>query len=224
MKNNYFKFIFLPILMIGLLFSFSACGDDEKDEVKDETLYQCVLENLPAIEVGESLLKGYWIETSEKKCFYGGLSKTVGDNIYYERMYEKQYTTYDINDFSRDYNESEGVKNALSSFVLMQNGDCDYLSQYRMYYILDNSPSFQMRGYWCYLNNGFIHVVIINKQEYSDDEEINIDYKIISFDGDEMTLRQMGEYMVVDKVFKRFDIETVNQALAKEKEMLDKDL
>lgn len=223
MKNNYFKFIFLPIVMIGLLFSFSACGDDEKDEVKDDTLYQCVVENLPAIDVDKSRLKGYWIETSEKVCIYGGLSKTVGDNIYYERMYENQYTTYDINNFSRDYNGGEGVENALGSFVLMQNGDYDYLSRYRMYYLSDNSPSFSMRGIWVYLNNGIIHVVIVNKQQYSDDEVINIDYKIISFNGDEMTLRIMEKNTVIDRVFKRFDIETVNQALEKEKEMLDKE-
>ena len=210
---------FLPIF-IGLLLSFVACGDEEKEEVSDNISYEYEVQDLPAIKVDKSRLKGYWIEISKKESVYGGLYKTVEDKIYYQRMYYTQYTTYDINDFSRDYNESEGLKNALSSFVLMQNGDCDYLSQYRMYYLLDNSPSFAMRGYWCYLDNGIIHVVIFNKQEYSDDEEINIDYKIISFDGDEMTLRQMEGCMVVDKVFKRFDIETVNQALAKEKETL----
>ena len=221
MKNNYFKFIFLPILMIGLLFSFSACGDEEKDEVKDETSYQYEVQNLPAIEVDKSRLKGYWIETSKKECVYGGQSKTVGDKIYYEHIFYNIYTTYDINDFSRDYNGEEGVENALKSFVLMQNGDCDYLGQYRMYYITDNSPSFSMRGSWGYIGNGIIHVVLVDRQQSSDDVVINIDYKIISFNGDEMTLRMMEESTVIDRVFQRFDIETVNQALAKEKEMLD---
>lgn len=212
---------FLPIF-IGLLLSFAACGDDEKEEVNNEPLYQYEVQNLPAIEVDKSRLKGYWIETSKKECVYGGLSKTVGDNIYYERIFYKLYTTYDINDFSRDYNGEEGVENALSSFVLMQNGDYDYLSQYRMYYISDNSPAFSMRGYWGYIGNGIIHVVLVDRQQYSDDVVINIDYKIISFNGDEMTLRMMEENTVIDRVFQRFDIETVNQALAKEKEMLDK--
>lgn len=212
---------FLPIF-IGMLLSFAACGDDEKDEVKDETLYQCVVQDLPAIEVDKSRLKGYWIETSEKECVYGGLSKTVGDNIYYEHRYEKKYTTYDINNFSRDYNGGEGFENAWSSFVLMQNGDCDFLSQYRMYYLLDNSPSFSMRGYWWH-DNGIIHVFLVNKQQHSDDVVINLDYKIISFNDDEMTLRQMEKNTVIDMVFKRFDIETVIQALAKEKKMLDKE-
>lgn len=214
---------FLPIF-IGLLLSFAACGDEEKEEVKDETLYQYEVQNLPAIDVNISRLKGYWIETSEKVCIYGGLSKTVGDNIYYERLYEKRCTTYDINDFSHDYNGGEGFENAWRSFMLMPNGDCDDLYQYRMYYLKDNSPSFSMRGYWGgYINDGIIHVVIVNKQQYSDDEVINIDYKIISFNGDEMTLRIMEKSTVIDRVFKRFDIETVNQVLEKEKEMLDKE-
>lgn len=213
---------FLPIF-IGLLLSFAACGDEEKEEVSDNISYEYEVQNLPAINVDKSRLKGYWIETSKKECFYGGPSKTVGDNIYYHRMYTPQYTTYDINDFSRDYNGGEGVENALSSFVLMKNGDCDYMSQYRMYYLLDNSTSFSMRGFWNYLDNGIIHVVIFNKQEYSDDEEINIDYKIISFDGEEMTLRLTDGSTVVDRVFKKFDIETVNEILEKEKETLEKE-
>lgn len=211
---------FLPIF-IGLLLSFAACGDEEKEEVNNEPLYQYEVQDLPAIEVDKSRLKGYWIETSKKECVYGGQSKTVVDKIYYEHIFYNIYTTYDINDFSHDHNGEEGVKNAWSSFVLMQNGDCDDLSQYRMYYISDNSPSAAMRGSWGYIGNGIIHVVLVDRQQSSDDVVINIDYKIISFNGDEMTLRMMEENTVIDRVFQRFDIETVNQALAKEKEMLD---
>lgn len=208
---------FLPIF-IGLLL-FAACGDEEKEEVNDTPLYEYEVKDLPAVVVEQSHLDGYWIEVSKKEYLYTGKFQYIGDRIFYERMIETS-TTYDINDFSRDYNGGEGVENALSSFVLMKNGDCDYMSQYRMYYLLDNSTSFSMRGFWNYLDNGIIHVVIVDKQQYSEDKVINIDYKIISFDGDEMTLRQMGEHMVVDEVFKRFDIERVNQVLKQEKETL----
>lgn len=220
MKNNYFKFIFLPILMIGLLFSFSACGDDEKDEVKDETLYQYEVQDFPAIEVKGSQLDGCWIETKCKKCFYGGKSQTVGDRIYYEKLIETQSTTYDINDFSFDSNRVEGIENAWSSFVFMQNGDCDYLSQYRKHYLF--SPSFEMGGHWTYLYNGIINVHLVDKQQYSEDREWDEKYKIISYKEDEMTLRQIGvgENNVYDKVFRKFDIESVNAMLDKEKENL----
>ena len=223
MKNNYFKFIFLPILMIGLLFSFSACGDDEKDEVKDETLYQYEVQDFPAIEVKGSQLDGCWIETKCKKCFYGGKSQTVGDRIYYEKMIETQSTTYDINDFSFDSNRVEGIENAWSSHIIMPDGGYDYLSDYRMYYLFkDESYWSTLSGHWTYLYNGIINIHLVDRQQYSEDREWDEKYKIISYKEDEMTLRQIGvgEKNVYDKVFRKFDIESVNAMLDKEKENL----
>lgn len=238
MKNNYFKFIFLPILMIGLLFSFSACGDDEKDEVKDETLYQYEVQDFPAVVVEKYHLDGYWIEVSSKECNYGGKSKKVGDRICFEKMYTTYTNTFDINDFSYDYEDPnpsrEDVKyNAWSSHIITPDGEYDYLSNYRMCYLFkDMYPSSRwstLSGNWYYLN-GIIHVHIVDKQQYSEDREWDEEYKIISYKGNEMTLREMIEYespllssSVVDKVFKKFDIESVNAMLDKEKENLDKE-
>lgn len=206
---------FLPIF-IGMLLSFAACGDEEKEEVNNEPLYQYEEKDLPAIVINKSQLDGYWIEVSSEGRYYAGKSQTIGDRIYHERMYDKRSILYDINDFSHS-----GDNNAWCAFSFMPKGNCDYLAQYRMCYLFkENSLSLEMEGYWDY-NNGIIHVYIVRKQEYSnEDDKISIDYKIISFDGDEMTLRQMEENMVVDKVFRKFDIERVNQVLEQEKETL----
>lgn len=241
MKNNYFKFIFLPILMIGLLFSFSACGDDEKDEVKDETLYQYEVQDFPEVVVEKYHLDGCWIEVSSKECNYGGKSKRVGNRICFEKMYTTFSKTFDTNDFSYDYNDVEpqnnngyeGSYNAWSSHIIMPDGGYDYMYNYRMYYLFkDEYPSSRwstLSSNWYYLN-GIIHVHIVDKQPNSEDREWDEDYKIISYKGNEMTLRNMIEYespllsaSVVDRVFRKFDIESVNAMLDKEKENLDKE-
>ena len=238
MKNNYSKFIFLPILMIGLLFSFSACVDDEKDEVKDETLYQYELQDFPEVVVEKYHLDGCWIEVLRKECNYGGKSKRVGDRIYFEEMYVNFSKTFDTNDFSYDYNEVEpqnnngyeGSYNGWSSYIIMPDGGCDFMYNYRMYYLCkDEYPSSRwstLSGNWYYLN-GIIHVHIVDKQPYSDDREWDENYKIISYKGNEMTLRniiehgsQLSSVSVYDRVFKKFDIESVNAMLDKEKEDL----
>lgn len=237
MKNNYSKFIFLPILMIGLLFSFSACGDEEKDEVKDETLYQYELQDFPEVVVEKYHLDGCWIEVLRKECNYGGKSKRVGDRIYFEKMYVNFSKTFDTNDFSYDYNEVEpqnnngyeGSYNGWSSYIIMPDGGCDFMHNYRMYYLCKDEPSSRwstLSGNWYYLN-GIIHVHIVDKQPYSEDRELDEDYKIISYKGNEMTLRNIIEHespllsvSVYDRVFKKFDIESVNAMLDKEKEDL----
>lgn len=202
---------FLPIF-IGLLLSFAACGDEEKEEVNNDPLYQYEVQDLPAVVVEQSHLDGYWIEVSSKEYVYTGKFQYVGDRVFYERMYETS-TTYDIDDFSHS-----GDNNAWCAYVIMPEEHCDYLAQYRMCYLFkEDSPSLRLRGNWFYLNDGIIHVHIIKED---DGEEINIDYKIVSYKGTEMTLRQKSDKMVVEKVFKKFDISRVNEVLNNEKENL----
>lgn len=228
---------FLPIF-VGLLLSFAACGDEEKEEVNNEPLYQYEVQDLPAVVVEQSHLDGYWIEVLRKECNYGGKSKRVGDRIFFEKMYTNFSKIFDTNDFSYDYNEVEpqynngyeGSYNAWSSYIIMPDGGSDYMYNYRMYYLFkDEYPSSRwstLSGNWYYLN-GIIHVHIVDKQPYSEDREWDEDYKIISYKGNEMTLRSMVEFespllsvSVYDRVFRKFDIESVNAMLDKEKENL----
>lgn len=207
---------FLPIF-IGMLLSFAACGDEEKEEVNNDPLYQYEVQDLPAVVVDQSHLDGYWIEVSRTECYYLGMSQKVGNSIYYERMSSRTFT-FDIDNF--DYNtkgRGDDYYNAWSSKIFTPEGGYDILHNYKMNYLYKDVYK-SLSGNWYYLN-GIIYVHIVNE----DGDESDIEFKIISYKGNEMTLRQAEGSTVVDRVFKKFDIEPVNEILKKEKETLDKE-